>query len=168
MEYIDNTCNELKSAIAGEKDIYSNLLDFAKKKKEIIVNHRVNELNEIIRVETELVEQIRILDEKRITAIKDITRQTGDEETNDINAVLSNLSAPLREEMETLIKELKGVLRELWKLNHINQKLIETQLQYTAFCIEIMTQSNRAGDLYGSNGQVNPDNVNLGFVDRKV
>ena len=66
-------------------------------------------------------------------------------------------------------KEYAKLIRRLSDSNDLNKKLLETHMQYTTFCIGVLTQNTAASDLYNGRGGVAEDNTSrFGLIDQKI
>ena len=79
------------------------------------------------------------LEQRREGLIRAIAQKHGLDEKK---ATLADIAALYPEKSETLLTlktELSGVLAEIQKLNDANKALLDTHLQYTSFCINLLT-----------------------------
>ncbi|HWR22914.1 MAG TPA: flagellar export chaperone FlgN, partial [Feifaniaceae bacterium] len=71
--------------------------------------------------------------------------------------IIKNVPDEERRELDRLRGRYQEVVRELSALNELNQGLLQTQLQYTSFCMDMLMQAKPVGGTYGSTGQANAE-----------
>lgn len=145
---------ELLEAMAAELDACSRLLELGKTKKEQLIHNRVNELNVTVRAEAESVKKLKSAAKRRQEALKGIALERGIQGEVSFDAVLGLLTPDKRAEAEQGKLSLKKSVEELSALNALNQRLIETQIQYTEFCINVLTGGSQGLDTYENTGHM--------------
>ena len=159
--------SELKKVMTAERDYYAGLLALSEKKKEILIKNDVNGLNRIVRQETDYLRAMKPIAGEREMILKMIARQSGLGEIG-MDDIISMAEGSDAEELENLQHEFKKVLKSLADLNDLNKTLIQTQLQYTAFCIEILTNRSGTGDTYNNTGTFEENKKRFGLIDQRV
>ena len=159
----------LKDVMTAEKDAYFELLSLSEKKKDILIQNDIAALNTLIRRETEQMRLIKPLAQERQTLSKNIKEHYGLSKLETIDDVISLADGRLKDELATLKKDYNQILKRLSDCNDLNKKLIETQMQYTDFCIGVLTQNMKTSDIYNGNGSVSEDQTSrFGLIDQKV
>ncbi len=160
---------ELLEAMAAELNACSRLLELGKAKKEQLIHNRVNELNATVRAEAEAVKKLKSAAKRRQEALKGIALEHGIQDEVSFDAVLGFLPADKRAEAEQCKLSLKNSVEELSALNALNQRLIETQIQYTEFCINVLTGGSQGMDTYENTGHVKAESsVFASLIDTKA
>lgn len=145
---------ELLEAMAAERDACSRLLELGKGKKEQLVHNRVSELNLTVRAEAETVRKLKSAAKRRQEALKGISLEQGSQGEISFEDVLALLPQGKREEAMRFKASFKQTVEELAELNVHNQRLIETQIQYTEFCLTMLTGGAQGLDTYENTGHV--------------
>lgn len=157
---MQNLMHELEYAMAGELENYVGLLQYAKEKKAALINNDVDELSMLVKLEDEILTRLKTAVANREGLFEAIAIEDGFVDKVDLEYVMQKLSATERGRIEQLRERYKDIIRELTALNSLNQNLLQTQLQYTEFCIDIITKSSSvSNNMYGSTGFVNTENV---------
>jgi len=159
----------LKDALTEEKEMYKDLLSLSMQKKDILIKNDVAGLNTIVRRETEILRKIKTQAKYRTTMLEGFAKEAGLKERISFDTVIRELKGAERREMEALKEEFEGIVRDLKKRNELNNRLIETHLEYNAFCIGILTQGAPTGDTYGSTGRIQEEiKPRRGLIDQKI
>ena len=153
-----------------EKDIYKILLDLSMQKKGVIIQNQLATLNSIIQQETELVNKIRRFEKMRAINLQEIAvAQNAEGEIFSIDEIISLADGRLKEELINLKREFGGILSELTRYNALNRKLIYTHLEYTSFCINLLSRHANVSDTYDRRGCTREEKMtNIRLFDQKV
>ncbi len=159
----------LLQAMTEEKDVHQMLLDIAIQKKEVLIHNEVNMLNGIVQRERQLVLRAGELEEQRQELVEDLAGHLS-MEGNELSFanVIELCDEPLKREFCDLKKDLGDIVLQLRQNNDINKRLIQTHMDYTSFCIRMLTDSGE-GQTYNNKGGTNGDpSVNFRIFDQKV
>lgn len=160
--------DELKTAMAAEKGACEKLLELGESKKEQLIKNRVNELNLTVRAEAETVKRLKAAAKRRQEALNALALEHETPEM-DFESILALLPESERAEMETFKASFQGTVNALGALNALNQRLIETQIQYTDFCLNAFTGGAQGLDTYENTGHVRAETPPLtSLIDRKA
>jgi len=146
---------ELKKIFDEEIKIYQEILKISKDKTDIIKGNRVPELEAITKTEEELVANVIELEKKRIAKVKDICRQYGKEEKSLKIDELCEFVTEGKEELQAFKVEITRILKELKKVNNLNDALIKNNLEYINFAVSIATNSQKNNTIYQAKGKSN-------------
>lgn len=124
----------LLSILEDEYRIYQTLHDLALKKKEVLIEGKVNELDEIVRTEQACIAAVSKLEDEREEWLKE-HEMTGME---DIHEVLENNSDEEKRQLSDFQERFKKLLQEVADVNEHNQALIEQALEYIEFSINLI------------------------------
>lgn len=148
---------ELEYCMAGELEIYVGLLQYAKNKKAALIKNDLDELNMLVKLEDEAITRLHATSARRESLFDRIAGETGCETKITFEYIVKDLSKEERRELDRLRDRYQEVVRELSALNELNQSLLQMQLQYTSFCMDILMQAKPVGGTYGSSGHANPE-----------
>lgn len=149
---LGNCAGELVCAVKGEMEIYISLLQYAIQKKEALVNNDLDELNILVKHESKSLVRLKsaALNREALFA-----KQAEEGCTRvDFDYITKTLPQNEREQMEALGARYRELVQELSLVNALNQKLLQTQLQYTTFCLDLLTETSPIGGTYCSTGQL--------------
>ena len=159
----------LKDVLTAEKNAYCDLLSLSEKKKDILIINDLPGLNEIIRQETAIMRDIKPLAVEREALSKKIRERYGLTNRESIDDAISLAKGRLKDELTALKKEYGRIIKKLSDSNALNRKLLETQMQYTTFCIGVLTQNGNSSDIYNGSGGVTEDQSSrFGLIDQKI
>ena len=160
---------ELIALLQREKAIYEELLQVASEKKEVLIKNEVSRLTEMLRVEAERLKALEKINPSIVALLSAVTGREGSAAVSVTDAIHA-LSDPMEKEaLQALQGELRAIIEALRGKNEVNQRLIETQLEYNAFCLELLTQNPSASDIYGSSGRLSEAPVERrGLIDREA
>lgn len=147
--------NELIDILEQENRIYEEILKISKNKTNIIVEGKVTELENIVKLEQALVIQMGRLENLREEVVEKLAASL---RINPSDITISELAKHLEKEQSQKLKnvqdKLGGTLKELRNSNELNSKLIKNSLDYINFSINVLTDAGVLGNNYGNTGHV--------------
>ena len=162
------TVNELVEILDQESRVYKELLNISKKKTNIIVEGKVGELENLVKLEQTLVLQMGRIE---TTREKLVNQLAGELKINASDVTISELLKHLKngeaEKLKACQVSMTGILDELKNANELNSKLIKNSLDFINFSINMMTAIDSGTNNYGGGGQVN-DHKKRNFFDMKL
>lgn len=160
---------ELLECMIAERDACVKLIELGKTKKDQLIENRVTELNLTVRAESDAVKKLKTASKYRVEALKGVTLEFGLEYPLDLNDVLALLPSDKREHAQAIKASIQSAVEELAALNALNQKLIETQIQYTEFCLSMLTEGPERLDTYENTGHMRGETPSLkSLIDTKA
>ena len=165
---MEQLISSLKEVMKAEKDAYIGLLRLSEKKKDVLVKNEVLVLNQIVQEEMAYLKAIKPLSAERESILKQITQTKGIEGSLSMDTVISFANGRIKHELEYLKQDFNEVVSKLSQYNELNNKLIDTQIQYTSFCIEMLTQNSASADTYNNAGTVASNSSRFGLIDQKA
>lgn len=135
-----------------ENQIYNEVLELAKKKKAILVEGRMKELEELTKREESFVRSLIKVEEAREKTIQELVK--------DLNVIavdsVSELMSLLPDEERLAVGRAKRTLQHTLKFvsieNEFNQKLIKQSLQLLEMNLEVLTDYSQSGTNYEGSG----------------
>jgi len=146
---------ELKKIFEEEIKIYQEILKISKDKTDTIKENKVKELEAITRSEEELVAKVIELEKKRIAKVKDICKQYGKPEESLKVDELCEFIEDGKEELQAFKSEITQILKELKKVNNLNDALIKNSLEYINFAVSLATGKQQNSMIYEQKGRNN-------------
>lgn len=167
---MESLLREFIGIFTVEKTVYNELLRLSKIKKDILIKNDVDELNKIVLKEKEANKKIIALEKKRESSVEKIAKQYGKQAADVTLDVIADMTqGMMKKQLMDLKDNFTLLLKELSDSNDINKDLINTQLDYTAFCLDVMTQSSNTSETYNNAGGMNDDKKQrIGIIDQKV
>jgi hypothetical protein len=155
--------------MTAERDACVKLIELGKAKKDQLIENRVTQLNLTVRAESEAVKKLKTASKYRVEALKGVALEFGLEYPIELNDVLALLPNENREQAQGIKASIQLAVEELAALNALNQKLIETQIQYTEFCLSMLTEGPERLDTYENTGHMRGENPALkSLIDTKA
>ncbi len=152
----------LKDVMRQEVDEYTQMLAFAEEKKEVLLKNDTAELDIIVAKEWIVLKKIKQLEAQRESLIERTEAlchvQKGSMSFQDI---INVTKGEMREDMMQLKSQLSNVVLRLKGQNAANKILIETHLQYSAFCVNLLSGSiNSSLNTYSHSGELSDKQEN--------
>ena len=141
-------------AMTAERDACFRLLELGKAKKDQLIENRVTELNLTVRAESEAVKKLKAAAKRRTEALKGMALEFYIDHPIEFGDVLELLPSEVRAETRGIKASVQAAVEELVALNALNQRLIETQIQYTEFCLSMLTEGPERLDTYENTGHM--------------
>ncbi|MHB1313898.1 MAG: flagellar protein FlgN [Christensenellales bacterium] len=160
----------LLAVMTDEKSIYQNLLELSNRKKDIIMQNLLTELNTILRQETALVNRIKKLEKERAISLEEIaTKQGVAGRLLSMDEILALAGGNQRDQLAELKNEFSRIVTKLTDSNELNRKLIYTQLEYTSFCISVLLKQANMSETYDNLGSTKENKMtDYRLIDQKV
>ena len=119
---------------AHQVQCYRDLLQLARRKKDILVAGKVQELDKLLGVEQALLLRARQLEEERLSLLEGVGAELNmDPGELTREHLFSRFTAAEKEEAERQEQELREILKQLQEENQLNQQLIQQALDFIEF-----------------------------------
>ena len=152
---MDHLLFDLKDVMQQELIAYKEILTKSKHKKEALLQNDVAMLDRIVAHEWNLVKTIRQLEKDREGLIEQIAAEYGLPCQNlRLDVIADLLDSGMKAEFAQLKTELTHVISEVEKLNMVNKGLVDTHLQYSAFCVNLLTGHINTLNTYSHSGRM--------------
>ncbi len=149
---MNDVWGSLISLLTEMLDIYKLLLSLSEKKRDILVNNQVQELELITRQEEASIVQVGKLTVRREKIMKELAGMYGIAGKVDLSK-LRQLAPPLTVgQLDKLTGELKHIAEELARLNKLNAELTEQAQNIINYSINLLAQT-ATGPTYAPQGQ---------------
>ncbi|PHO06112.1 flagellar biosynthesis protein FlgN [Thermoanaerobacterium thermosaccharolyticum] len=143
--------NDLIDVLNGEMLLYKDLLDISSKKTDVIIHGKIQELDNMTKVEGSIICRLSKLEEEREKIL------SGYDDTGEIT--ISELCKMLPEDDAKKLKkirvEFESILKALNDRNGLNKSLLQQSIEFVNYSIGIIS-NNLVEDngIYGDNGSV--------------
>ncbi len=145
--------DKLLEVLEQEYKVYEDILRLSKDKTNIIVEGKVSELDNIVKLEQALVMQIARIDQKREEILQQICNETDSgEKTMNISEIKKHTSEAQSKRLEEYQGKMLGIVDELGHINKLNSKLIQNSLEFIEFSLNLMANADAASNNYGKKG----------------
>ncbi len=145
---------QLVNILNQENDIYDTLFKISNNKKELIIGGKVNELENIVKIEQSLVIKISKLEDEREKVVGELCSLLGQKpEDVTISWLTNKLGTEEASQLKVCQEKMVKKINELKDNNELNSKLIKNSLDYIDFSINMMTSIDTVSNNYGMTGQ---------------
>lgn len=159
----------LADILGQECEIYKRLLTISEQKKDILIQGDVDALDSMVSREKEALLKIRSLERMRENAAGSAALEQGITLKNvRLDEIIQTCSDEEKDVLERIKTEMDEVVKALSANNTHNKMLIDTQLQYSAFCIEMLTGQTNMPNTYTNSGTVSDSAVKRSLLDQTV
>ncbi|MGF7397325.1 flagellar protein FlgN [Thermoanaerobacterium thermosaccharolyticum] len=154
--------DELIDVLNGEMLLYKDLLDISTKKTDVIIHGKIQELDNMTKIEGNIICKLSMLEEEREKIL------SGYDDTGEIT--ISELCKMLPEDdskkLKKIQKEFESLLKALNDRNELNKSLLQQSIEYVNYSIGLIS-SNLVQDngIYGDNGSIKQYSS---IIDRKA
>ena len=148
-------------------NIQKQLLEYAEKKKAILIERKIDELNQLVKEEAKLVKQLEHLENERAQLVESVLQQQPSLSFYQyVEQIPDNLT---RTNLQFQLKTLQQLMVELQAKNQLNEKLLIDSMSFVHHMIEQVTKSKQQSFNYQSPlGQQKSQTNSRGFFDTKA
>jgi len=154
---------QLARALEREQAIYTEVLELAEKKKRIIIDGKLKELEEITRRESEIVGILIKLENIRSQTSEQLAAEKGVKNLASVRDLLPLLEPKDQLKISSLHSQLKGTITALQNANELNGKLLRQSLDLVDFNLNLISSigSVSSGYTAGASEKGEPRRSNL-------
>lgn len=149
--------DDLGEALDKEYDIYNELSDIADKKKQIIIDGKIKELDKITIKEQGLSMTLVRLENIRGKIIDGIMKELNLTNIETVSELISKLDIDSKNKLNKSKDKLIGVIKDIKSKNDLNGELIQQSLKYIDFNISLLAGLEE-DNKYKNTGE-NPDMI---------
>lgn len=145
---IEGQAKNIIEILKKEHSYYKDLLELSNKKKSIVVEGKVAELDKIVRVEQNMIFDLGQLEKQREKELQSLCQAL----KLDGRATITELSKLLPEHLAKQLGEVQNDMKEtianLQNVNNVNGELIQQSLEYIEYTVNMITSSGSTSSLY--------------------
>ena len=165
----DVVYSDLLSCLDGLVKIYRSLLEVVRREKEILVESRLDELNENNKTKDTLLVRIRSLENSRSKLARDLAVLT----SSDVDQPrLLELAANLPKEQGDRLRNMHSVLellvRRVSEVNKANEELVQSALRSITGAMEAIKDGLAPAATYGQKGSLSGKTEGGALVSREA
>lgn len=159
---------QLSRILEREQVIYEEVLDLAEKKKRIIIDGKLKELEDITRRETEIVGILIKLENLRSQTSEQLAAEKGIRELVSMRDLLPLLDPKDQLYISALQAQLKGTIASLQNVNELNGKLLKQSLELVDFNLNLISTIGSVSSGYTAEASEKGQPIRSGLFDAKV
>ncbi|WP_018249198.1 flagellar protein FlgN [Orenia marismortui] len=141
---LDIDLDKLIFILDAEYELYQNIYNLAKVKKEVIINREIDQLKEIVKQEEAYLAKTTTLEEKR--------RKLCNEKP--LSEMLDIVDSHYKEKLTSIQDKLLTVFEDLKGINSLNKDLLNISLNLNNMTMNFLTADNKRST-YSKQGMVN-------------
>lgn len=147
--------------------IQHQLIRYAERKQVVLIEHKVDELTELVKEETRLIRRLGQLEDERQRLVTEVLQEHPGLNFSQFADQLTDEQAKL--ELKLQLKTLQQLLEELQLKNRHNEKLVLDSMGFVQEMIEQVTAPKKAPFNYQpKSGAPKSQTENRGFFDTKA
>lgn len=149
-------------------EVYDKLYSLSLKKQEYIVKNDAEGVNEIVKEEWDLLNDVSDLENERSVAVAKCFPPDSRQEAT-VQNLVSIATPSQKQELEQVSDRLKDILDKLKKTNAENRSLIELHLEYVDYMVNTVLKEPQLSNIYGNSGTVEDGTaLNKGIIDNEA
>jgi len=162
--------NALKAVLQLETVEYKQMLALAAEKKDALFKNNVDDLEVVVAREVAVMKRIKQLEAEREALIqKAEILSHRPKSTMRLTDIIELVSGDMHDEFIRIRSELNDVITQLKISNTANKGLIETQLQYANFCVNLLAGNVGILGTYSNAGAIDDNQEKATFlIDQSV
>ena len=169
---MQNALDNMITLLSEQKKIQKELLSLSYEKRRAVLNNQTDLINGIVQKESMFLTATQALEKKREQVLSVLSKHFGMPENEiTVTVIIKKTSGELQREFIAAQKELSAVLKTQTELNHLNQDLLKTQLDYTNMMLNLLVgPEDPLNNLYDDNGKMSEQTPRkkAGLIDRQV
>jgi hypothetical protein len=164
---MSKSIDQLVLTLNKESDIYAEILELSKKKRNAIRANALEELSEVTAYEQGLVVTLFKLEEIREKVVDMVMRENHIESAENLTDLTKSLSYEDRSKVLNAKDRLLVLVKNATEENRFNNRVLEERLQLINLNIELMTQIGDDSGKYNRKA-VSEDQERKSIFDRRV
>lgn len=147
--------------------IQKKLINYAERKKTVLIERKVDDLNRLVKEEEMLVKQLIQLENERKQVVESLLQNYPAFSFNQFIEQIPDDSK--KKTLQVKMKTLQQLIVELQALNKVNETLLKDSMSFVQYMIDQVTKSRQQHFNYQSPlGQQKSQTSNRGFFDTKA
>lgn len=159
---------QLIRTLKGEQEIYNEVAALAEKKKQIIIDGNLKELEQITKREQEIVGILIKLENLRSQTAEELAVESGIASPGTLRDLIPYLPQESQAEVMTLQDHLKGSIKAVHEWNELNEKLLQQSLEIVEFNLNLISSMGNVSQGYTSLAEERGEKDKINIFDAKV
>lgn len=147
--------------------IQQQLIRYAERKQTVLIEHKVDELTELVKEETRLIRKLGQLEDERQRLVTEVLEEHPGLSFSQFADQMTDESA--KQALQEQLTTLKQLLTELQAKNRQNEKLVQDSMDFIQGMIgHITTPVKQPYNYPPKSGSIPKQSTNRGFFDTKA
>lgn len=159
---------QLILTLEKEEEIYNEVLELAKEKKQVIIDNDINRLEEITKREKGLIITLGKIDNIRIKIVNEILKENNIDSVENITELSKFLDQEAKLKITRLKNKLSHLIDNVKTINHTNNDLVKQQLDYINFNVDLLTKLDMNSSNYNQKASDKTKRGRKNLFDAKV
>lgn len=143
----------LMTLLEREYAIYQKLYEISAKKTDVIVAGKVAALDEIVKVEEQLVLGVGKFEREREAIVEKLAQTLQKPGQNfTLSVLIEALDDTQAKQLTTVQQQISDVLHELTEKNNLNMQLLQHSMDYVQFSLNLLSGQDETAGVYGKSG----------------
>lgn len=145
--------------------VQTTLLELSQEKKQVIISGNTERLNEIVQLELKSLAKMNSIEKRRTALVAALSKKLDIPEAEFTVRALAERAgeSPDARRLTVLRGQLSMLLRQQSEQNSLNQKLLETQLEYTDTMLNLIVgPDDPLNNFYGVDGRTTDTEISKG------
>lgn len=165
----DGVYTDLVSCLEDLVKIYRSLLEVVRREKEILVESRLDELNENNKAKDTLLVRIRSLENSRTKLARDLAVLTSsDVDQPRLLELASNMPKDQGDRLRNMHSVLELLIRRVSEVNKTNEELVQSALRSITGAMEAIKDGLAPQTTYGQKGSMTGKSEGGALVSREA
>lgn len=149
----EDLINRLIELLEHEHKVYEGILKLSKDKTNIVVEGKVSELENMVKLEQALLLQISRIDKQREEILVKISSELKLKENGvSISEIKKHVSPEQHKKLENYQKKMTDMVNELNHVNQLNSRLIKNSLEFIEFSLNLVSNADLTSNNYSNKG----------------
>jgi len=144
----------LKDSLSREISALQDLLLLSEQEKEAVIQNDVQSISSIVEQQQSLLNALKTIRTEREGRLSSLSGSRAPDEPLNLKDVIDALSGETGDELRRLFAQRESVAQQLRSITALNRKLIDTQLQYTSYCVNLITGQGSTPGTYSESGAI--------------
>lgn len=153
---------ELNANLLEQLILFKEFNRLALLKKDALIQNNLQELDAVTLQEEQLLLQLSVIEEKRLTLIAQVSETIG---RDAVKLTLAELTQ-IYPELSSVYTELENIIEELRKVHNINTQLIDQALKTVNFTVNMLAPDDT--NIYKNPEQKEASATKLHLIDKKI
>lgn len=155
--------NKVIELLEAEYKVYEEMFRISKEKTNFIVEGKVSELDNIVKLEQAMVLQVSKIDKQREDALSQFSQLVGVGENGlNISEIKKHADEGQNRKLVRYQEEMTRLVKELSHINQLNAKLIKNSLDFIELSLNLISNADVSSNNYEKKGNASgKSNKNL-------